>query len=95
MVHTYGMSIMNKRTTFALDEETIQRLKKLAALWQVSQAEAVRRALKQAEEASSAKAEDHLMRLREYHEAGGLSAERAESYMHQVAEDRSQWGRRS
>lgn len=94
MVHTYGMPKMNKRTTFALDEETIQRLKKLAALWQVSQAEAVRRALKQAEEASSARAELCLKRLRGYHETGGLAAEKAESYMQLVAKDRSQWGRR-
>jgi hypothetical protein len=36
---------------FALDEPTARRLRRLAARWQVSQAEVVRRSLEQAEEA--------------------------------------------
>jgi len=39
------MAIMIHRSTFALDDITIQRPKRLAVRWQVSQAEVVRRAL--------------------------------------------------
>lgn len=44
------MPTMTHRTTFALDEETAQRLKRLAARWNVSQAEVVRRSVQQAEQ---------------------------------------------
>lgn len=40
------MATMNVRTTFALDEETSRGIKDLAAAWGVSQAEAVRRAVR-------------------------------------------------
>jgi len=40
---------MTHRTTFALDEATAQRLKRLAIRWNVSQAEVVRRSVEQAE----------------------------------------------
>jgi len=40
---------MIHRTTFALDDTTARRLKRLAMRWQVSQAEVVRRSLEQAE----------------------------------------------
>ncbi|MBC7944183.1 MAG: ribbon-helix-helix protein, CopG family [Burkholderiales bacterium] len=40
------MATMNVRTTFALDEETSRTIKELAVAWGVSQAEAVRRAVR-------------------------------------------------
>lgn len=43
------MPTMTHRTTFALDEPTAQRLRRLAARWNVSQAEVVRRSVEQAE----------------------------------------------
>jgi predicted DNA-binding protein len=43
------MPTMTHRTTFALDAATAQRLKRLAARWNVSQAEVVRRSVEQAE----------------------------------------------
>ena len=46
-----GMPAMTHRTTFALDEPTARRLKRLAARWKVSQAEVVRRSVEQAENA--------------------------------------------
>ena len=49
MVYNYGMARMNRRTTFALDEETVQRLRKLALVWHVSQAEVVRKSIEIAE----------------------------------------------
>jgi len=44
-----GMQAMTHRTAFALDGVTATRLKRLASIWQVSQAEGVRRAVTQAE----------------------------------------------
>jgi hypothetical protein len=45
-----GMRTMIHRTTFALDEVTALRLKRLATHWKVSQAEVVRRSVEQAEQ---------------------------------------------
>jgi len=47
------MPTMTHRTTFALDAMTAQRLKRLAARWQVSQAEVVRRSLEKTEQAET------------------------------------------
>jgi len=44
-----GMPAMTHRTTFALDDATAQRLKRLATRWNVSQAEVVRRSVDLAE----------------------------------------------
>jgi hypothetical protein len=50
MVCIDGMQTMIHKTTFALDEATALRLKRLAARWKVSQAEVVRRSVEQAEQ---------------------------------------------
>lgn len=42
------MSKMNVRATYALDQETAQRIKRLARRWGVSQAEVIRRSVEQA-----------------------------------------------
>jgi hypothetical protein len=53
----YGMycfiAIMTHRTSFALDELTAQRNKRLATRWNVSQAEVVRRSLEKNEQAET------------------------------------------
>ncbi len=82
---------MTHRTTFALDEETAARLRRLSADWQVSQAEVVRRALALAE-TSSASGADAAQLLRQVHAVGaGLVREEAEAYLDEVREDRRQW----
>ena len=84
-----GMAVMTHRTTFALDEKTAQRLKRLSTKWHVSQAEAVRRSLEQAESADASAQKDPVVLLQRLHEAGGgLAAEEAAAYMGQVREDR-------
>ena len=93
MVHTYGMAKMNRRTTFALDEETILRLRKLAAIWHVSQAEVVRKAIKKAESEFNTGNRDKLDLLRQYHEREEIKIEVADTYLDEVAENRSSWGR--
>jgi predicted transcriptional regulator len=87
-----GMPSMTHRTTFALDKATAKRLRRLAALWRVSQAEVVRRAIAQAEAAASPTKPDPVTLLEELHAAGqGLDAARAEAYLEQTREDRQHW----
>jgi hypothetical protein len=83
---------MTHRTTFALDKATAKRLKRLAALWRVSQAEVVRRAVAQAEAAANAAKADPVALLQALHAAGrGLGADQAETYLKEVREDRRRW----
>lgn len=93
MPHTYGMAIMEHRTSFALDEITMLRLRKLAGLWQVSQAEVVRRAIEKAEVEAKAETDAALKRLRSYHARGGLDTGKASAYLDEVAENRAEWSR--
>jgi len=78
------------RTSFALDESTGQRLRRLASRWNVSQAEVVRRSVERAEQAD--KKEDAASKLRALFAAGkGLDTRKASAYIAEVYEDRKQW----
>lgn len=81
---------MTVRTTFAFDRLTIGRIKELADRWQVSQAEAVRRAVAAAAEQLTPAA-DPAEALAEYHRQGGLLAEEANTYLTEVREHRAHW----
>ncbi len=87
------MAKMNRRTTFALDEATVLRLRKLSALLHISQAEVVRRAVEKAEDDYTAAAGEKLAPLLRYHKQAKLKAEEADKYLEEVAENRSSWGR--
>jgi len=91
MAHRYGMNTLLHRTTFALDKTAVDRLKKLSTLWQVSQAEVVRRALAMAEDSAIDAAQNPLELLNAYHNNGGLDALVAESYLADTYKDRAQW----
>jgi predicted DNA-binding protein len=82
---------MEHRTSFALDEETLARLGRLAALWQTSKAEVVRRAIEKAEREAMADRNGRLTRLKDYQSQGSLVAEAANDYLDQLAQDRSTW----
>ncbi len=84
---------MTHRTTFALDSDTVRRLKMLALRWQVSQAEVVRRALSQAESLPGTRQPDVLARLKSYHAGATLDAASADAYLAQARADRKQWRR--
>ena len=87
-----GMQTMTHRTTFALDRATAVRLKRLAALWHVSQAEVVRRSLEQAEKLVESQKPDPVAMLRRLHEkGGGLDRKKADAYLAEVHEDRKHW----
>jgi hypothetical protein len=86
-----GMPLMSHRTTFALDKARAKTLKRLAALWRVSQAEVVRRAVAQAELAAVAAKPDPVTLLRELHATGaGLPADKAQAYLADVRKGRHQ-----
>ncbi len=88
------MPTMTHRTTFALDEATAGRLKRLASLWQVSQAEVVRRAVAQAENQSVGNTPDPIRMLQELHAAGeGLEPRTARAFLAEVREDRKRYRR--
>jgi predicted transcriptional regulator len=92
MVCGDGMAVMTNRTTFALDAETIRRLKRLAARWQVSQAEVVRRAVAQADGQPDPQRSDAVTMLRQLQESSErMDAEKAELYLRQIRADRRKW----
>ena len=84
---------MTHRITFALDGDSMRRLRALALRWRVSQAEVVRRALSQAEKLSDTQRLDPLARLISYHAASTLDPSAAESCLAQARSDRKRWRR--
>jgi predicted DNA-binding protein len=84
------MPKMTHRTTFALDEATAQRLKRLSRKWGVSQAEVVRRSVERSEK--DLESEDSLALLDELHISGnGLTEEAASDYLSRNREIRKSW----
>ncbi len=87
-----GMATMTHRTTFALDKATALRLKRLAARWQVSQAEVVRRSLEKAEQEAELRQPNPMEMRRALFASGkGLDSATAGTYIAEVYEDRKRW----
>lgn len=83
---------MTHRTTFALDQATAERLKRLALRWKVSQAEVVRRSVEQAERQPTGERRDPVAMLQHLRETGGgLDAAQAENWVTEIREDRKRW----
>jgi hypothetical protein len=86
------MPIMTHRTTFALDATTSHRLKRLAKLWNVSQAEVVRRSVERSERTAQATKSDPVALLRELHaKGGGIAKAEADRWVAETYEDRTNW----
>ena len=84
-----GMPTMTHRTTFALDEASAQRLKRLATRLRISQAEVVRRSLEQTEKSIEIEKPDPISMLQRLHESGGgIAPARAETWMAEIRENR-------
>jgi len=78
-------------TTFALDQEAAQRLRRLSEAWQVSEAEVVRRALAMADTAEPPLRNVATV-LKQLHSSGrGLEPVTANSYMSDVRGMRGKW----
>ena len=85
------MATMTHRTTFVLDNRTIDRLKRLAGTWHISQAEVVRRAIALADEKATTETDTTAL-LRSIHNSGNLLArEQAEEYLADIHANRSSW----
>jgi predicted transcriptional regulator len=82
---------MTHRTSFALDAGTVQRLKRLASRWSVSQAEVVRRSVEHAEKQSEPGKPHPVALLKAFHAKGGLSTARAEKWIAEIHQDRKRW----
>ncbi|MEO6969788.1 MAG: hypothetical protein ABI217_02710 [Chthoniobacterales bacterium] len=83
---------MTHRTTFALDRATVLRLKRLAARWQISQAEVVRRSLEKAEQQVELQQPNPIEMLRALFASGkGLDPAAAGAYVAEVYQDRKCW----
>ncbi len=70
------------------------RLRHLAEVWGVSQAEVVRRAIASAERDAARGNMDLADRLEAWHRKGGLDAGAVRAWVEEIAEDRADWGRR-
>ena len=79
---------MTHRTSFALDEETIRKMERLARKWRVSHAGVVRRAISEAAERAQ---EKPIEKLKEFHARGGLTADLADAYLEEVRSGRAAW----
>ncbi len=76
-----------------MDELTVSRLRHLAEVWDVSQAEVVRRAVESAERDVAQGNVDLAERLEAWHRKGGLDASVARAWIEELAERRADWGR--
>ncbi|MBT3271507.1 MAG: ribbon-helix-helix protein, CopG family [Spirochaetales bacterium] len=85
---------MKNRTTFSLDDISIKRLRYLAKVLHISQAEVVRRALEKAEQEFKQTAIDPIQQLEEWHKKPGFEKTTAAEYLIEVAEGRADWGRK-
>lgn len=92
MVCRYRMATMIHRTSFALDEGTTGKLKRLAARWNVSQAEVVRRSVDLAARETEPVKPDPIAMLKQLHaKGGGLDKMVADRWIAEVYEDRKRW----
>jgi hypothetical protein len=92
MVWYAVMATMTHRTTFALDQATVEKLRKLSRRWKVSLAEAVRRAVAQAESQDEQRKPNPIEMLQQLHDSGqSLDPQKAKAYLAKVYEDRKHW----
>ncbi len=74
------------RSTYALDADTVQRLGHLAKRWNVSECEALRKAIRMAD--ADSPADDRLAALRALQASMRLSGKAAEEWVRRVRRER-------
>ena len=80
------MATSETRTTYALDEETVQRLAHLARRWNMSQSDALKQAVRAAD--ADASEDKRIAALDALQASMKLSPEAAESWASQVRDER-------
>lgn len=87
------MSTTLKRTSMALDAESLGTLENLSKKWAVSKAEVLRRSLKIAQEDSDSNPRRSPLEALQYLKThGGIGKEAAENYNKEVQAERKAWG---
>jgi len=79
------------RTTYALDEETVDELDRMARTWGVSRSEALRRAVAHAACDRPGQTALQLRAFRQLQESLDLTGEQAEEWGHAVRREREAW----
>lgn len=93
MAITSGMAKITIRSTFALDPETVEALDGLAAAWDVSKSEALRRIVQTAALIEETDAASHaLAAFEELQERLALTPEKTEAWLREVEGLREGWG---
>ncbi len=85
------METLELPATIAVDRNTAERLRQLAAVWQVTPEEALSRAVERVETAHSERPDPAAV-LAAYHAKGGFGAEKAKDFSREVDENRKNWG---
>lgn len=87
------MASTTVRTTYALDQESVERLESLARQWNVSKSEALRRVIRAADLRASAA--DRLEALDALQSSLQVSNPKARSWIREVRQERTRSGKRS
>ena len=82
------MARTSVKATYALDVETVQALEKMAARWEVSKSEALRRAIRAAAAAEVPRGREGLDRLDRLQRAIALSPARAAAWVKDIRAER-------
>ena len=93
MAITSDMAKMTIRSTFALDQETVDALDRLAGKWEMSKSEVLRRivdAAARVEEVDAAA--DALLALEEIQERLALTEEQADTWIREIRAEREARG---
>lgn len=85
------MSTAKIRTSFAFDAETRELIRQLSRKWNVSQAETVRRAIREAALRDTPDAESVREQLSAYRAGNHISRAKADAYLRAAVSDRSRW----
>lgn len=86
------MSTTLKRTSMALDEESLQNLESLSKDWKVSKAEVLRRSLKIAKEKNDTiKLDLTPLEALEWLRKNGISQDQAEEWRAEIKAERMAW----
>ena len=87
------MSATLKRTSMALDAESLETLETLSQKWDISKAEVLRRSLKVLKaETESKPRRTPLEALQQLKKESGIGSEAAEAYIKEVQAEREAWG---
>lgn len=84
------MANMTERMTFAFDKKTRRRIQYLAKKWNISQSEAVRRAVEESMDRVNLQI-DPLAALRAFHSQGGLDSKTASTHLAEISAARREW----